>query len=215
MGGYGSGRSTCNLKAEDCRSLEVSSLHREGCLRAGQRGGWVWSREGQEVGRIGYTSTASSLILDYRVRQHGGEWEPITQTVPFTYVQCHYGGQRPYFLCPGVVSGQHCRRRVGKLFAGGTYFLCRHCYNVSYSSQSEAQYDRLLRRANKLRIALGGEPGSASWIAERPKGMWHRTYQRKRLEIDWCEQKANHLFIERFAHVLSPEERRMYFDELM
>jgi hypothetical protein len=39
----------------------------------------------------------------------------------------------------------------------------------------------------KLRVALGGEAGTANWIAPKPKGMWHRTYERKKLEIWWCE----------------------------
>jgi hypothetical protein len=41
----------------------------------------------------------------------------------------------------------------------------------------------MLRRANKLRVALGGEAGTANWIAPKPKGMWHRTYERKKFEI--------------------------------
>jgi hypothetical protein len=110
------------------------------------------------------------------------------------------------------VDGKSCWRRVGKLFAGGKYFLCRHCYNVAYSSQSEPRYDRMLRRANKLRMALGGEPGTAHWIAPKPKGMWQRTYQRKRFEILWCEDQANRLFIARFQHLLSEEEFDMYSD---
>jgi hypothetical protein len=93
----------------------------------------------------------------------------------------------------------------------GRYFLCRHCYNVAYASQSEPRYDRMLRRANKLRMALGGEPGTAYWIAPKPKGMWHRTYQRKQFEIEWCEDQANQAFLSKYRHVLSKEEREMYF----
>ena len=115
------------------------------------------------------------IILSYSVRQNGSDWEPITQTVNTTQSDCNYGGQRTYFLCPGVVNGRHCGRRVGKLFSGGRYFFCRHCYNITYSSQSEARYDRMLRRANKLRTALAGEPGAAHLMAFKPKGMWQRT----------------------------------------
>ena len=61
-------------------------------------------------------------------------------------------------------------------------------------------------------MALGGEPGSAHWIAPKPKGMWQRTYQRKRWEIQWCEDQANQLFLSKFRHVLSDDELRMYFD---
>ena len=211
MGGYGSGRSGHKQKAEHTKSLDVNRLHREGCLSPGKRGHCVWTRNGEEFGRIDYHATERHFVLDYKVRLHGGEWETITQSIPLTYAECHYGGKRPYFRCNGIVNGRHCLRRVGKVFAGGRYFLCRHCYNVAYASQSEPRYDRMLRRANKLRTALGGEAGTANWIAPKPKGMWQRTYQRKRFEIEWCENQATHHFLSKFAHLLSPEEREMYF----
>ncbi|WP_341863594.1 hypothetical protein [Gymnodinialimonas sp. 57CJ19] len=213
MGGYGSGRPSYKQKAEDCRSLDVNRFHREGCLDPGKRGNWVWSRDGEETGRIGYKAEAGRLVLDYRVRERGGDWEPITETVQLTRVACHYGNSRPFFLCPGVVNDRTCGRRVGKLFAGGRYFLCRHCCRVAYASQSEARHDRMLRRANKLRMALGGEPGTAHWIAPKPKGMWQQTYQRKRFEIEWCEDQANRAFIAKFRHLLNAEEREIYFGQ--
>lgn len=211
MGGYGSGRPSYKQKAEACRSLDINSMNRAGSLRDGSQGSWVWSRDGDEVGRIDYKTETGRLHLSYRVSQYGGDWEAVTQAVPLTYSQCHYGGERPYFRCPGIINGRHCGRRVGKLFAGGKYFLCRHCYSIAYTSQSEARHDRMLRRANKLRTALGGEPGAAYWIAPKPKGMWQRTYQRKRFEIEWCEKQADQLFLSKFAHFLSTEEHERYF----
>jgi hypothetical protein len=211
MGGYGSGRPSFKQKAEHCRSLDVNRMHQTGVLKAGSKGSWVWSQDGKETGRIDYKTEAQRIVFEYRVRFNGGEWEQITLPVPIAYAACNYGGKRPYFLCPGVVDGKHCRRRVGKLFAGGKYFLCRHCYNVAYASQSEAQYDRKLRRANKLRIALGGEPGTAHWIAPRPKGMWERTYHRKVDEISTCESQADILFLRKFAIFLSSYELETYF----
>lgn len=207
MGGYGSGRTSQKTKAEGCRSLDVNRLKRDGCLDTGRSGDWVWSRDGEEVARIGYRSSSTELELKYLVRLNGGDWEPITQLIPLTYVSCYYGNQRPYFHCPGVVNGKHCGRRVGKLFAGGKYFLCRNCYKVTYTSQSEAKHCRALRRANKLRIALGGEPGTAHWIAPKPKGMWQRTYQRKRREIEHHEHAANLEFLNRYQHLLNQADR--------
>jgi hypothetical protein len=115
------------------------------------------------------------------------------------HIDCHYGNQRPYFRCPGVMNGRHCGRRVGKLFLGGKYFLCRHCYNVAYTSQSEPRYDRAL-------------PGTAHWIAPKPKGMWQRTYQRKCWEIEHYEYQADLRFLSKFAHLMSKSEREMFFD---
>jgi hypothetical protein len=170
------------------------------------RGNWVWSQNGDEVARIGYHCTGPTLALEYRIRQYGGDWEDVKQTAHLAYSDCNYGGQRVYVICPGVVNGRSCGRRVGKLFSGGKYFLCRHCYSIAYSSQPEARYDRMLRRANNIRMELGGEPGTAHWIAPKPKGMWQRTYQRKRFEIEWCENQADQLFLSKFAHLLSAKK---------
>ena len=165
----------------------MNRLHREGCLQHGSHGNWVWSSDGAQVARVGYKTEQARFVLNFKVRQYGGDWEPITQPIPLTYSNFHYGNQRPNFICPGVVDGRLCGQRVGKLFSGGRYFFPRHCYNVNCSSQSEARYDCMLRRANKLRMALGGEPGTVHWMAPKPKGMWQRTHQRKRFEIEWCE----------------------------
>jgi hypothetical protein len=80
------------------------------------------------------------------------------------------------------------------MFAGGRYFLCRHCYKVAYTSQSEPRYDRMLRRANKLRTALGGEPGTAYFIAPKPKGMWQQTYEKNGLKLSSVRTKQTTIF---------------------
>jgi hypothetical protein len=213
VGGYGSGRSSSKHKAERCRSLDVNQLNRKGCLKPGHSGDWSWTRGGEGFGAINFKTEDARLVLSYNVSQCGGDWEPVTQHVYLTSAGCHYGNTRPYFICPGTVSGRQCGRRVGKLFSADKYFLCRRCYRIAYASQSEARYDRMLRRANKLRVALGGKPGTAHWIAQKPKGMWQRTYQRQRFEIEWYENQASHLFIAKFAHLLSSEERGVYFGE--
>jgi hypothetical protein len=181
MGGFGSGRpsGTGRSKVEECRSLDVNRLHREGCLRPGWAGNWQWTRGGERVAWIGLRAERDCLNLDYRVRSGGGsDWADIAENIRVVHVGCRHGGSRPFFICPGVVNPRVCGRRVAKLFAAGRFFLCRHCYRLAYASQSESELDRALRRANKIRRQLGGEPGMASRFPERPKGMWRRTYDR-------------------------------------
>jgi hypothetical protein len=116
--------------------------------------------------------------LSYRARRPGEEWRDVEQRTRIVWLPCRFGGARPYFVCPGIVNGIACRRRVARIYGAGTYFLCRHCYRLTYTSQREDRYDRAFRRANNIRIQLGGEPGMASQFPGRPKGMHHRTYER-------------------------------------
>ena len=121
MGGYGSGRSGPKQKAEHRKSPDVNRLHREGCLRPGRLGKWIWPRNDEEVGRLGYKAEEGRYVLDFRVRVSGGVWEPIKQTIHHTHADSNFGSKRPYFRCPGVAIGRHCGRRVGKLVSGVRY----------------------------------------------------------------------------------------------
>ncbi len=172
MGGFGSGRPSGSGrgKVEACRSIDVNRLHREGCLRAGWMGSWQWTRDGEQVASINLRAEHDRLHLTYRVRIGGGEWEDVAETVRIVRVACRFGGARPYFICPGVVNGIACGRRVAKLHGPGRYFLCRHCYRLAHASQSEGAWDRTLRRANKIRQRLGGDPGMAAPFPAEAEG---------------------------------------------
>ena len=196
MGGLGSGRPSGSGRdtVEACRSLDVNRLHREGCLRAGWVGGWQWSRDGEQVASISLRAEADRLHLTYRVRIGGGDWEDVAETVRIVRVACRFGGARPYFVCPGVVNGVACGRRVAKLHLSGRYFLCRHCHRLGHASQSEDAWDRAFRRANKIRQRLGGDPGMAALFPPRPKGMWRRTYKRLFHRTFEAEMEAEEVF---------------------
>ena len=163
---------------EGSRSLDINRLNRTGCLRPGYWGGWEWKRDGERVAWIQFRREGDRLLLSYRVRRHGGEWQDVEQPTLIAWTPCRFGGARPYFVCPGVVNGIACGRRVAKLYGAGIYFLCRHCYRLAYASQREDRYDRALRRANNIRMRLGGEPGIAAAFPPRPKRMHRRTYER-------------------------------------
>ena len=196
MGGFGSGRPNGSGRrtVESCRSIDVNRLHHEGCLRAGWAGAWQWDRDGENVASINLRAEADRLHLSHRVRIGGGEWEDVEETVRIVRVPCPFGGVRPYFICPGVVNGIACGRRVAKLHGPGRYFLCRHCYRLAHASQREGEGDRALRRANKIRQRLGGEPGMADPFPEKPKGMWRRTYECLREQACEAEMLADEVF---------------------
>lgn len=196
MGGFGSGRPSGFGRdtVESCRSIDVNRLHRVGCLCPGRRGGWEWKQDGERVAWIAMKAEESCLVLIYSYRLSGEEWQSVEEPVPIVRVPCRFGGTRPYFICPGVVNGIACGRRVVKLYGPGRYFLCRHCYRLAYASQSEDTWNRTLRKANKIRMRLGGDPGMASLLPERPKGMWRRTYERLCDQVFEAEALADQAF---------------------
>lgn len=217
MGGFGSGRPAGLGRdtVEASRSLDVNRLHTTGCLRAGWAGGWHWTRDGEKIASINLRAESDRLNLSYRVRIADGEWEKITETVHIVRVPCRFGGSRPYFVCPGVVNNVACGRRVSKLHGPGRYFLCRHCYRLAHASQNEGAWDRALRRSNKIRMLLGGEPGMASPFPSRPKGMWRRTYERLRAETFGAEIRADEAFALQLERLLGridkPKRERSFW----
>jgi hypothetical protein len=150
---------------------------------------------------------AQQLILSYRIRRNGGEWRNVEQPTPVDWLPCRFGGKRPYFVCPGIVNGVACHRQVSKLYGAGLYFLCRHCYRLAYVSQREDGFDRALSRANKIRMQLGGQPGMASSFPKKPKGMYRRTYDRLRNEVDEAEMQADDKLALALARLTSTESR--------
>ncbi len=210
MGGLGSGRRSGSGRStvESCRSIDVNKLKREGCLRPRRRVGWQWLRDGQQVASIQLRAEEDWLHLSYRVRSRGGAWEEVDEPVQLVRSPCRLGGSRPYFVCPGVVNNVPCRRRVAKLHGAGRYFLCRHCYRLAHASQSEGRLDRGLRRANKIRRRLGGDPGMLLPFPQKPKGMWQRTYEQLRKRAIDAEVRAEEMFEIQAERLMTRVDRR-------
>lgn len=196
MGGTGSGnwyRSSKKTTTDETHSVDVRYLHRNALLSPG---GWFslrWSRAGRETGSIrgaveGAERPASArgerVILLYRHRPApmagggvaGGEWEDVREPVSLTWTACNFGGERPWFVCPGSFAG--CGRRVAVLYAPGRYFLCRHCHDLSYQSRRDNAMYRALHKAQSIQERLGGSANMTEPFPERPKGMHHETYRR-------------------------------------
>jgi len=113
------------------------------------------------------------VILDYRSRGNGGEWQAMEYPVTLEWTPCNLGGRRAWLLCPA----RGCGRRVAVLF-GGSIFACRHCHKLAYQCQRETDDDRAMRRADTIRRRLGWKVGIANPIGAKPKGMHWRTFHR-------------------------------------
>jgi hypothetical protein len=191
MGGLGSGnryRFSKKTTTEECHSLDIRDLYRKGLLKPGTCFRSSWSRAGKGVASIRGFVYQDQVVLSYRHRSGlGGEWEDVKEPVPLEWTVCNFGGERPWFVCPGVA----CGRRVAVLYGPGKYFLCRHCYDLSYQSQREDKKDRALRRAQKISMRLGGSANVLEPLPERPKGMPLDTYMR--LYWKYYEADMEHL----------------------
>lgn len=182
---YGAGRPGWHILAEQCLQIDVRELARREML-AGGSFTWRWTntRTGELVGAISITTWPGEARLHYL---HDGQ--PVSDRVEIAPSACHYGGTRPWFLCP------RCSRRVAVLFLRSGRFKCRHCSQVAYASQSEDVIGRAWRRQAKLEARLG-----ANW--QRPKGMHHETRDKLVTAILACEELREFelaAFIERNA----------------
>jgi hypothetical protein len=156
MGGYGSGfRGTPKTTVEDCRSIDSSRWQREGILRpfyAGYNGRWFWMDPAtrKELASIRYEAncgeTSGSIRLYYSITRQQNK-NVLDYKIRLATTQTPWGKLRWWFICPLVVDGRACGRRVRKLYlpGGERYFGCRHCYNLTYTSCQEShKYDSCL-----------------------------------------------------------------------
>ena len=93
-----------------------------------------------------YTWDKQAQSLNYHVR--------LVATRP------NFGGLRWWFVCPLVVNGRACGRRVRKLYLapGCSYFGCRHCLYLTYTSaqKHDKRVDFLRRHPEMLAALLRG-----------------------------------------------------------
>jgi hypothetical protein len=161
------------------RPLDIRRLQRDGLLTPSRAFWWKWTHNGEEVASIQMRTEVDRVILNYRSRSNGGDWQPMEYPVYLEWTACNLGGRRAWFRCPA----QGCGRRVAILF-GGSIFACRHCHKLAYACQRETDDDRAARRADTIRRRLGWEAGILNGEGNKPKGMRWRTYERLKAEHD-------------------------------
>ena len=122
------------ITTDQCLGLDIKSLIKLGIVEAGRSGTLSWSN-GSQISYACYSDDSDRpLTLELNYFRNS---ESVTQRIPIVWTDMPKGGKRPWFICPVSKNGIYCGRRVGKLFLspGGTYFACRHCYNLAYESQ--------------------------------------------------------------------------------
>jgi hypothetical protein len=118
--------------------------------------------------------------LEYRTKAWGETaWTDRIERVPIETTSCHYGGERPWFLCPG------CGDRRAVLYSVGGLFRCRGCRRIAYSSTREMAWDRGIRRALGIQKRLGGHQGETVFDpGPKPLHMHRATYERLADDLD-------------------------------
>ena len=163
MGGPGSGRywDRKRTTVEDCLTLEINRLVREGLVRPWISGSRVWTNTftGKRTASVGYQvepvegdDLILRLLYTPTIR---GEKREVDPPIYLTTTRLHFGGVRWWLTCALIVRGVECSRRVTKLHLppGAKYFGCRHCHDLTYQSCQDSH------RFDALYEIVGGEIG--------------------------------------------------------
>jgi len=132
------------LTVEECKSISTKWLKKYEYFIGYKSGGMSWNRNGEKTGSIGFNVSTFDgdkyIHFQYTQTDHNTqEKTELDYKVRLVWTSCHFGGRRWSFICPLVVNGYACNRRVGVLYlASGKYFGCRHCYNLTYESCKES-----------------------------------------------------------------------------
>lgn len=202
MGGSGSGswyRWSSKDKVEDYRRLSIKRLCEENVIKSGswESGSWQWLADGEVTSSIGYEANTLEENTYFRVHYTNTRTEEkFDYKIRLATTNPNYGGKRWWFICPL----QGCGRRVANLYSAGRYYGCRHCYNLTYQSQSDAPHYRALHKAQKIHQELGGDGCIDDWL-EKPKHMHWKTFNRKVDEMIYLDDLAMMEATKRFGLV--------------
>ena len=193
MGGFGSGRWSTGLTKEttdDHFDIDIRWMNKQGLLESGKQGSLTYKRVGRKTGSVSFRVEPDRIILSYKHLTRYRKWEEVTQAIQFIQTPCHFGGYRKWLRCP------NCFRRVAIIYGAGKYFLCRHCYDLTYTTGKGKAYYRLLEKADHIRERLGKDSGA---ILQRPKGMHRKTYYRLLDELEAIESRAKSTVMSRYG----------------
>ena len=202
MGGFGSGRQDGRLKADSCLRIDIGVLVREGAVREGYRttGQLQWTHKERVIVGISFEADATDcdnamLKLNYRYMKDESA-ESHEQIISLVYTLPHYGGKRWWMICPDQYV------RVGKLYKPprADRFASRHTWRLGYQSQREPPRYRPLETLFRLQRKLNSPIGFDKCL-RRPKGMWHRTYERHLARFEEIQQTCAIVMSRRIAQL--------------
>jgi hypothetical protein len=156
MGGFGSGnpffgdavqatRPDRKATVEECPRLDAGQLVRLRMIVAGgaASGKLDWPGWSLSAGVRSHTAPQGMppfVLLEYAPPAPAPP-EPVTLPVHLATTAPRFGGIRWWFVCPLIIDGRECGRRVGRLYLppGCRYFGCRSCYGLTYRSRQDSR----------------------------------------------------------------------------
>lgn len=168
----GAGRPGYRAKAEQLVRVDIRVWHRRGLLWVGGTNWFPFYRGNQHTTTVRFTVSADSIRLAYSLDNN-----EYSQTISTTTTPCALGGTRPWFECP------RCFGRCGLLYMRYGRFACRSCQQVSYTSQSGSESDRVHARYHRLHA-----------LVEAGKPKWQRwaTFNSVEEQFQRADRQANH-----------------------
>jgi hypothetical protein len=147
--------------------VRVLFWNRLGYLFRSRSFSWVWKRDGNDTASICVESGRDSVTLKYYFRSYGGERSDVSHDVSLDWVPYRFGGERPWFVCPGLQNGRSCGRRVRYLYGAGKLFACRHCYGLAYESDADPRRGSRRNSLRNGRLPRACERKRTQWISRR------------------------------------------------
>ncbi|MCP4650469.1 MAG: hypothetical protein GY853_10370 [PVC group bacterium] len=132
---------------DQCCQLDMSDLSKKVDFIFEQERIFFWSSAMGSSSIKVITVPPDKIRLQYTITS-SGQQQDLDYLVRLDSTPCNYGGKRRWFICPSC----NCRCRILYRPPSDTYFLCRVCYNLTYTSQQEGkgQYWAMTTALTKL-----------------------------------------------------------------
>ncbi|HXW80791.1 MAG TPA: hypothetical protein VEJ84_14910 [Acidimicrobiales bacterium] len=145
--------------------LDIRALARNDNLKPGCRVEVCWPFAALEAS-VAVRLDDHVVTIHYR-----SDGQPRNELVAIAWTFPHYGGRRPWWLCPD------CERRCAFMFLVADHLNCRRCAGLTYRSSQLSRSCRTLRRCNKKALQIGWYPGEP--FPSKPPRMQVRTWARR------------------------------------
>jgi hypothetical protein len=159
------------LRVDQVHRLDLRDVRRAGLFKHAPEtprfSQWRWGWEGEVWSEVAFArlkrDDGATAIAVTHPRDRDGSWQsPVAYLAWVTWTRCHFGGVRPWFVCPAERGGVPCGRRCRVLYRpfGASVFACRLCFGLTYESRQAHRnqfYEGLTRpfaAQNALRRAL-------------------------------------------------------------